>query len=235
MLDQSARWDDATITAQPISHHQAFLSKYLTSDEIRHKDVLDLGCGPGGLIEPVLANRPRSVTGIDVSHKSIEICEERFPGANNLQFVRADAVSWDPGRQFDIIVSYSVLHLLGLDDDGKLALLRRLLRKGGVAVVDALPRTWYNLAVFTLAKNAPFKKSLFTLIGPMLNRTCPSRYYQDLAAAPLMSLKYKYWLDIPTLEARARKHGFRILASEHRKVGSAISPVKFRCKLILDE
>ena len=225
------RWDQAAITAQPVSFHEHFLTQFLTNDEIKGKTVLDLGCGPGGLIEPLLARGPQTVMGTDVSHRAIRMCEDRFAGVGNVQFLRADAVGLNGDRQFDLIVSYSVLHLLPLDDDGKFALLRRLLRDGGTVIFDALPRTFYNLVVFALAKNVPFKKRVFATIGPFLNASLPRKYYEELAEAPLQSVKYKYWLDTTRLEALAAKHGFRVIRSEYRKTGTLLSPVKFRCKM----
>lgn len=99
------------------------------------KDVLDLGCGPGGLL-PHLCSVARSVTGADLSEASVAAANARcqgapgFSGAHTIGNLQKDRAS------FDVIFSVEVVE--HLDDDSLAALLSTahgLLKPGGRFIV----------------------------------------------------------------------------------------------------
>ncbi len=75
--------------------------------------VLELGCGTGTTavkLAPGVAN----YTGSDVSPAMIRIADDKRIASNarNLHFAVADAAARAPGAPFDVILSFSMLHLV---------------------------------------------------------------------------------------------------------------------------
>ena len=72
------------------------------------REVLDVGTG-SGLIAIMLAQRCEAdVTGIDIDEEAVGQASENglsTPWKNRLHFERADALSYDPRKPFDLIVS----------------------------------------------------------------------------------------------------------------------------------
>lgn len=83
-------------------YHQFFVNN-ITSEE----SILDIGCGNGALSYD-LAQKAKKVLGIDILWKSINKAKGCFK-RNNLSFIMGDAVSYDFGVQFDVIVLSNVL------------------------------------------------------------------------------------------------------------------------------
>jgi len=95
-------------------------------------DVLDFGCGWGG--ETLwLADRVRSVTGIDVDRNAIDVAQvaARDVGASNCRFVCSDDGTLPfPDCSFDAAFSTDTLeHVMNLDR--AFGEIRRVLRPGG--------------------------------------------------------------------------------------------------------
>jgi SAM-dependent methyltransferase len=97
--------------------------------------ILDLGCGPGELLEFL----PESVSyvGIDISEDYIGRARERFGTRAEFQVGDATSIDRDLG-DFDLVLAFGVLH--HLDDDRAQDLFRgasRVLRQNGrVITVD---------------------------------------------------------------------------------------------------
>jgi SAM-dependent methyltransferase len=94
--------------------------------------VLDLGCGPGELLEFL----PRDIgyVGIDISEEYIERARERFGGRAEFHVGDATLMARDLGS-FDLVLAFGVLH--HLDDEqsrGLFAVARSVLHDGGRAV-----------------------------------------------------------------------------------------------------
>ncbi|HYF53221.1 MAG TPA: methyltransferase domain-containing protein [Salinarimonas sp.] len=71
--------------------------------------VLDIGCGMGEPIAAYLLAQGRRVTGIDAAPAMIELCRERFPGAD---WRVADMRGLRLGRTFDGVIAWdSFFHL----------------------------------------------------------------------------------------------------------------------------
>jgi 2-polyprenyl-3-methyl-5-hydroxy-6-metoxy-1,4-benzoquinol methylase len=72
--------------------------------------VLDVGCGEGNLSHWLFESGNRRYMGVDVSR--IAILEARARSSNDARFEVADAATFDPGEQFDIIVLNEVLYYM---------------------------------------------------------------------------------------------------------------------------
>ena len=85
--------------------------KLVSQTDIAQKKVLEVGCGRGGgayyLTKYLLAGE---VTGLDISHNSIEFCQKNYQ-ISNLNFVVGDAENLDfPPDSFDVIINLESSH-----------------------------------------------------------------------------------------------------------------------------
>jgi SAM-dependent methyltransferase len=110
--------------------------------------VLDIGCGPGLLVDWLCQDSKRRYVGIDVSSVAIRQARERV--SDQARFEVADAATFDPGARFDMIVLNEMLYYM---ERPELVLERYgdFLAPGGVLVIsmwrstDSL-RTWRRCA-----------------------------------------------------------------------------------------
>lgn len=102
--------------------------------DVRGKTVLDLGCGTGENIVP-LVERGARVTGIDISPDLIALAQQRLKNANLEATVRAGSAYETelPDESVDVVFCMALIHHL----DIKLVRneMWRILRKGGFVVL----------------------------------------------------------------------------------------------------
>lgn len=96
----STKWDFIDNTAGDCVY--PYLEKYA-----RNGDILDLGCGPGNTANELAANVYQSYIGVDISEaalaKAVKRSKENGRETKN-SFVNSDFLSYDPSRNFDIIL-----------------------------------------------------------------------------------------------------------------------------------
>lgn len=107
-------------------------------NEIKNKDVLDIGCGYGRFCF-IVDNYVKSITGIDRNKKSIDVAKDikKSIGNNNkVNFIESSIEKFEPNIKFDfILLSGTLEHII---DTSKLASkISKLLKKGGVFVSDS--------------------------------------------------------------------------------------------------
>ncbi len=92
--------------------------------------VVDVGCGPGSLTEPLadLAG-PEHVAAIDPSESFAAANAERVPGAD-VRVGAAESLPW-PADSFDVALAQLVVNFMS-DADAGIAEMRRVVRPGGV-------------------------------------------------------------------------------------------------------
>jgi len=95
--------------------------------------VLDVGCGEGNLSRWLFESGNRRYMGVDVSR--IAILEARAHSSNEAQFEVADAATFDPGEQFDVIVLNEVLYYMA-EPEAVLARYESFLAPGGVLIIS---------------------------------------------------------------------------------------------------
>jgi SAM-dependent methyltransferase len=125
-------------------------------DRVREGEaVLDVGCGKAELAHDLTDRAGASVTGIDVNRSSLDFARSRFR-SDRLELVEADARTWEPQREFDVVVLSNVLEHI----EDRVALLRRLATiarpKRFLLRVPVLERDWSvglrrDLGVFYLS------------------------------------------------------------------------------------
>ena len=80
----------------------------LNEVDFKGKSVLEIGSGPGGNLNELLAKSPASLTGVDISSEMIDLAKSHLPSSINL--VKVDGTSLPFADQsFDIVFTATVL------------------------------------------------------------------------------------------------------------------------------
>jgi 2-polyprenyl-3-methyl-5-hydroxy-6-metoxy-1,4-benzoquinol methylase len=109
--------------------------------------VLDVGCGTGVLAQWLSSASISSYVGVDLSSVAIEQARQsNIPGA---QFAIADAATFEPSQEFDVIVFNEMLYYLENPEE-HVRRIARSLAPGGLLIVsiwyhDDGIRTWKRL------------------------------------------------------------------------------------------
>lgn len=88
---------------------QLFIETEITPEELRHKTILDAGCG-NGLLTEAIADQGSKIIGVDLINNLEFITKDRNK-TDNLFFLHADIQNLPfKERAFDLIISNGVLH-----------------------------------------------------------------------------------------------------------------------------
>jgi len=99
--------------------------------------VLDVGCA-NGIHMRLLARRCKSITGVDINDKMLELAQQVFEldQIKNATLRKTSAADLElPSSYFDLVYSFSALLLVPNLDDA-LSEIYRVLRVGGIALLD---------------------------------------------------------------------------------------------------
>jgi ubiquinone/menaquinone biosynthesis C-methylase UbiE len=96
--------------------------------------VLDAGCGAGVPVMPRLADAGFGLVGIDLSRVQVELARTHVPDA---RWSQADLVTlpFRDGAFSGLVSYYAIIHVPRSDHHAVFAEFRRVLRRGGVALV----------------------------------------------------------------------------------------------------
>jgi trans-aconitate 2-methyltransferase len=104
--------------------------------------ILDIGCGDGKVTAAIAARVPRgSVLGVDPSRDMVAFASSHFgpPAHANLRFEVADARALPFRDEFDLVVSFNVLHWVP-EQAAALASIRAALKATGRALLRTVPQ-----------------------------------------------------------------------------------------------
>jgi SAM-dependent methyltransferase len=117
-------------------YHDFFVERVRPGDR-----VVDVGSGKGELAHDLATRGGASVTGIDLNPRAVAFARSRF-AAPGLEFVEADALTWEPPHSFDVVVLSNVLEHIA----DRVGLLRRVVGSTGARTVlvrvPSIERDW---------------------------------------------------------------------------------------------
>ncbi|SEG91978.1 Nodulation protein S (NodS) [Nonomuraea solani] len=116
-------------------HKYATTLRLLPDRTYRH--ILDVGCSEGVFTHMLATGHPEAeVTGVDVSERALNRARGR-PGPARLSFTRADLISYERSRAFDLVVCAETLYYVGRHERLRLASARLvdLVRPGGLLIL----------------------------------------------------------------------------------------------------
>ncbi len=103
--------------------------------DLREKDILEIGIGTGRIARQLLKHGCRSLTGLDVSPKTIEAAKTQLSAFQNVKLILADISEFCQPASFDI--ACSVLTFMHIQDKSKaLENIINSLRPGGHIVLS---------------------------------------------------------------------------------------------------
>lgn len=101
-------------------------------------NILDLGCGTGIPIYQYLILQGYNVTGVDASHKMIEIAQANFPDGN---FLCQDMRHLSVGGEYQAIIAWHSFFHLPADDQRKMfPIFAANLRQNGLLIFTSGPQ-----------------------------------------------------------------------------------------------
>jgi len=211
-------FDRYTYTAFPPRLYRRFIETYVAPYGQTFRRCVDLGCGSGGLIEELREVVRGPILGVDTSSASIESCRKRSSLAQGgIEFLQADILALPRSfeNEFDLVVSYSVFHLLPADTEEKFRLLHRLSKPGAILAVDALARIPWNRFMFGLVRGL-VRTGLWRLalkvLGPIIGPSFPKAFLEELSRMPyLRDLRYANFIDLRYFDSEEFSRGFELL------------------------
>ena len=125
----ASRWDDDMIKDDQI------MNAILDNAEVSEgKDILDVACGTGVMIDYYLQRKVRSVTGVDFSEKMCEIASGKFAANRNVEIICEDIEEFRSDKGYDAIIVYnSFPHFLNAEK--LIAHLSSLLNINGILTI----------------------------------------------------------------------------------------------------
>lgn len=150
--------------------------------------IVDIGCGPGNSTR-VLRERWKQarILGLDSSPEMIEKARHLHPDG---EWILADAGTWQPDRQFDIVFSNATLQWIP-NHETLIARLFNWVKEGGALAVQIPANTDSPLhqAVLKVSQNARWKNRMLGCESVLTYRDARF-YYSQLSA---LSHRFSIW------------------------------------------
>lgn len=173
-----------------------YFAEYKVRDVARHlaahgmvaQTVLDFGCGIGGSIPYFRQHLANSqLTCVDVSQKSLDIAQSRFPAAAHYELFDGKLLPFEDDS-FDVIFTACVFHHIPATEHvGLLSEIRRVLAPGGIFFV--FEHNPLNPLTVRVVKACPFDENAILLSSNELSHR--------LTSAQFTSIQHRYRVFFP--------------------------------------
>lgn len=204
----------------PPEIHENFIKTYALPYREKFDECIDLGCGAGGLTKELLKHRQCHIIGVDISDLSINRClKDPDFKRDDVRFVLGDVMNLydnpDFKNRFDLLMSYSVFHIVPGSTPSKFKLFKNISRPGAIIAIDSIPRITWNRVFYFFIRNA-FKWGIGTaairLIGPWALPHRSKEYIKELSRLDYM--KYfasSNFIDLSYFNSEEFKSSFKLL------------------------
>ncbi|MEQ8361816.1 MAG: class I SAM-dependent methyltransferase [Cyclobacteriaceae bacterium] len=194
-MPQDANFNEGVIYAE-----RAFLSKknHLNIDkeviikniDLDGKDILDFGCGMGGMSTWYAQNWNCNVLGIDIDQFHIDVAQhiKRKYDVQNVSFECQDILTYPNERKFDLIVMNDVAEHIEINTlELIMASLKERLKRGGKILITYPP--WHGPYASHLHHDIKILWSQF-IPKPILHRLIVKNNRQLVGKEDLMTMYY---------------------------------------------
>ena len=151
------------IWSRYISKSLSFLKDWAQLDPL--DTVLDVACGTGAFERLVLLEQPtRSIIGVDLSEKMLEIAAQKCRDYPNVAFQNASVTALPfVDRSFDVVVSASAFHYFENPTAALIEMRRVLKPEGELTILDWCKDDWLcRLYDFILKRFDPAHEQCYT-------------------------------------------------------------------------
>lgn len=164
-----------------------YFAEYKVLDVMRHlaanhhvpRRIMDFGCGIGGSVpyfRKYLAGS--ELTCIDVSQKSLDIAQSRFPDSAVYQLFDGNLLPF-PDNTFDVIFTACVFHHIPVEDHARLlSEIRRVLAPGGTFFI--FEHNPLNPLTVKVVNQCPFDENAVLITASELGRRLASANFQSI-------------------------------------------------------
>ena len=182
----AVRWDPGQYAAYADERARPFFELLARVEADKPADVVDLGCGPGGLTATLLQRWPdATVVGVDSSAEMVDAASAHAVDGR-LSFLHADVATWQPTGPVDVVVANAVLQWV----PDHLELLPRItswLRPGGVLAFQVPDN--FDEPSHTLLRDLRMSERWRSLVGTGSDRGAgverPQTYLETLLSLDL--------------------------------------------------
>lgn len=144
-------FEESTFSA-PLDRVNQFISQVTKFiPEYEHLKILDLGCGDGlFLSELVRVRKNLKCFGIDKSKANIDFALLRFSNGNGKNsYSQGDYMNYKQ-KDFDVIISFSTLHLIDRDNEIIFRKISKDLKEDGILIFSSPSNCFYNIILIKL-------------------------------------------------------------------------------------
>ncbi len=123
----------------------AVYKRILDSIDIKNPDVIELGCGTGGLTAKIIKEYGGTATLVDNSDYALKIASSIFK-RHRLSFniIKADLLKFKPPQKFDIAHSEGLIeHFSGKEQKKIIELHKNCINENGFVLISTPRKTWY--------------------------------------------------------------------------------------------
>ncbi len=147
--------------------------------------LLDVGCGDGHVTAELARRLPHgSVLGIDPSPGMVDAARQRATDDDRLRFEAGDVLAMNFVAEFDVVVSFNVLHWVA-DQGAALARIHAALRPNGWALLQFVcggPRPSLEATAMEVGNRARWREA-FAGFPPPFVHADPDRVREEVEAA----------------------------------------------------
>ena len=134
----ASTWDEGMIKNEEVINiilDNAFVSS--------SKDILDVACGTGVLIEDYLKRDVNKITAVDLSSEMIKVAKSKYK-SDKVKFICGDILDFNDNEKYDCIVVYNAFpHFI--DGETLIKHLSTLLKEGGtLSIAHGMSRANIN-------------------------------------------------------------------------------------------